>query len=135
MGKGLSRPFPSVFITTTGRRGDPDAEGGEAALPRSALARERGAVRRDDRIQFRLPYFAANKHQNFEYKFRFTQNKTCRGTIGEQLLQRPTYLLINVLSINFRGKCHFSRLGQSANVGVDRIFAHLPLKISNSTNY
>jgi hypothetical protein len=28
MGKGLSRPFPSVFITTTGRRGDPDAEGG-----------------------------------------------------------------------------------------------------------
>jgi hypothetical protein len=49
--------------------------------------------------------------------------------------KRPTYLLIKGLSMNTRPTWCLSRLGQNVQAGVDRIFAHFPLKISNVANY
>jgi hypothetical protein len=54
--------------------------------------------------------------------------------VEELYLQRLTYALINSLRINCWQSWCLSRLGQSVKAGIDRIFAHFPLKISNATN-
>jgi hypothetical protein len=61
--------------------------------------------------------------------------KNCRSKIPLQLLQRLDYEILLGLVRTWAQTFYFSRLSQNAKAGVDRIFEHLPLKISNAANY
>jgi hypothetical protein len=75
------------------------------------------------------------KLKNLEYKLKFSKNKSCRGTIKLQLLQKVTYVLINRLPGNTGRSWQKSRPQVTVHNAINSIFGQFPLKIGMSANY
>jgi hypothetical protein len=50
--------------------------------------------RRSTLVLFRLALFKSVKHNFLGYNLKFSKNKSCRETMGLQILQRVTYVLV-----------------------------------------
>jgi hypothetical protein len=75
------------------------------------------------------------KLKNLEYKLKFYKNKSCRGTIKLQLLQRVIYVLINRLPGNAGRSWQKSRPQVTIHIAFNSIFGQFALKIGMSANY
>jgi hypothetical protein len=66
--------------------------------------------------------------QNLEYQ-------SCRASIEEHFSQRPTYVLINRLSVNCRQRSGFLGAGEQELLALTTALHHFPLQISNATQH
>jgi hypothetical protein len=82
-----------------------------------------------------LAPFNSMKLKNLEYKLKFSKNKSCRGTIKLQPLQRVTYVLINRLPGNAGRSWQKSQPQVTVHNAFNLIFGQFALEIGMSANY